>query len=46
VKYAFVAQLSDDRTTFRTLAVWGRGQALENFAIPVSGTPCEAVLSG
>jgi PAS domain S-box-containing protein len=45
-QYAFVSELSQDRLSFRTRAVWGRGQFLENFEIPVAGTPCEAVLNG
>jgi len=46
VKYAFVTELSADRQRFRTLAVWGRGRFLDDFEVPVAGTPCEAVLSG
>jgi formate hydrogenlyase transcriptional activator len=46
VAYAFVSELSLDRKRFRTLAVWGRGRALDDFEVPVEGTPCEAVLSG
>jgi hypothetical protein len=46
VQYAFVSQLSDDGREFRTRAVWGRGESQPNFSIPVTGTPCEAVLSG
>ncbi|HZR84949.1 MAG TPA: sigma 54-interacting transcriptional regulator [Candidatus Binatia bacterium] len=46
VAYAFVSELSADRQRFRTLAVWGRGRFLDNFEVPVTGTPCEAVLSG
>lgn len=45
-QYAFVSELSQDRLRFRTRAVWGRGQFLDNFEIPVMGTPCEAVLNG
>ena len=46
VQYAFVSQLSDDGAEFATRAVWGRGESLANFSVPVTGTPCEAVLSG
>jgi len=46
VQYAFVSEFSDDRQRFRTRAVWGRGQFLPNFEIPIVGTPCEAVLNG
>jgi len=45
-QYSFVSELSADRKSFRTLAVWGRGAFLENFEIPLAGTPCEAVLGG
>src|SRR4029453_4861601 len=46
VQYAFVSELLADRPHFRTRAVWGRGRLLDNFEIPVAGTPCEAVLGG
>src|SRR5258707_1056887 len=46
VQYAFVSEMSEDRTRFRTLAVWGRGVFLPNFEIPLPGSPCEAVLNG
>ena len=46
VQYAFVSEISEDRTCFRTLAVWGRKALLPNFEIPLDGTPCEAVLDG
>ncbi len=46
VQYAFVSELSADRTRFRTYAVWGRGAFLPNLELPLAGTPCEAVLNG
>ena len=46
VAYAFVSELDRDRRCFRTLAVWGRGRVLDNFELPVAGTPCEGVLEG
>ncbi|MGH7803391.1 MAG: PAS domain-containing protein, partial [Candidatus Binatia bacterium] len=46
VAYAFVSELVPERASFRTLAVWGPEGALENFEVPVRGTPCEAVLGG
>jgi formate hydrogenlyase transcriptional activator len=46
VQYAFVSEISADRQSFRTLAVWGRGAFLANFEVPLAGTPCEAVLQG
>ncbi len=45
-QYAFVSELLKDRLSFRTRAVWGRGQFLQNFDFPLAGTPCEAVLNG
>jgi formate hydrogenlyase transcriptional activator len=45
-EYAFVSELLVDRLRFRTRAVWGRGSLIENFEIPLDGTPCEAVLNG
>jgi PAS domain S-box-containing protein len=46
VQYAFVSEINEDQTSFRTLAVWGRGAFLPNFEIRLRGTPCEAVLKG
>jgi formate hydrogenlyase transcriptional activator len=45
-QYAFASELLRDRSRFRTRAVWGRGSFLDNFEIPLEGTPCEAVLNG
>src|SRR5229473_2736931 len=44
VQYAFVSEFSEDRLRFHTRAVWGRGDFLPPFEIPIAGTPCEAVL--
>jgi PAS domain S-box-containing protein len=46
VAYAFVSELDAERGVFRTLAVWGHGQLLANFELPLAGTPCEGVLRG
>lgn len=46
VPYVFISELRRERGTFRTRAVWGRGQRMENFEVPLVGTPCEAVLNG
>src|ERR1051326_5756979 len=46
VQYCFISELSEDRQRFRTRAVWGRGEVLPDFEIPLAGTPCEAVLQG
>lgn len=45
-QYSFVSELRNSTESFRTLAVWGRGRFLENFEVPLRGTPCESVLSG
>ena len=45
-EYAFVSELLLDRLRFRTRAVWGRGSFMDNFEVPLDGTPCEAVLAG
>src|SRR5689334_14455594 len=46
VQYAFVSELTPDRQAFRTLALWARGALRDNITVPLSGTPCEAVLQG
>ncbi len=46
VQYAFVSELAPDRSSFRTLALWGRGALRDNVTVPLAGTPCEAVLAG
>jgi PAS domain S-box-containing protein len=46
VAYAFVSELDAERRVFRTLAVWGHDQLLDNFELPLAGTPCEGVLRG
>ena len=46
VAYAFVSELDAEREVFRTLAVWGHGHLLDNFELPIAGTPCEGVLHG
>ena len=45
-EYAFVSELAVDRLRFRTRAVWGRGSFMDNFEVPLDGTPCQAVLNG
>ncbi len=45
-RYAFVAELSEDRLRFRTRAVWADDRYLDNFESPLAGTPCEEVLKG
>ncbi len=46
VQYAFVSELTQRGTHFRTLALWARGAFAENVEVPLDGTPCEAVLCG
>src|SRR5215469_2808420 len=45
-QYAFASELLGDRSRFRTRAVWGRGSFMDNFELPLAGTPCETVLNG
>ena len=44
VDYAYVSELSDDGTTFRSRAGWGKGRTLPPFDVPARG-PCETVLT-
>ncbi len=46
VPYAFVTEFAEDRTRFRSLALWARGKPAPNFEVPLAGTPCESVLNG
>lgn len=46
VRYAFVSELQGDRSCFRTISVYGRGEFQSNRVIPLRGTPCESVLKG
>ncbi len=44
VEYAYISELSEDGTGFRSRAGWGKGQVLSPFHVPERG-PCETVLS-
>jgi PAS domain S-box-containing protein len=44
VDYAYLSELSEDGTYFRSKAGWGKGQPLPPFNVPERG-PCETVLS-
>src|SRR6266496_5625156 len=46
VPYTFVTEFAEDRTRFRSLALWARGALASNFEVPLAGTPCETVLNG
>jgi len=46
VEYAFVSELTQHGTHFRTLALWERGAFVLNVEVALDGTPCEAVLGG
>ena len=46
VSYAFLTEFTEDRTHFRSLALWARGAPAPNFEVPLADTPCEAVLKG
>jgi PAS domain S-box-containing protein len=44
VQYAYVSEMNAERTSFRSLAGWGRGAVLQSFEVPAAG-PCETVLT-
>ena len=44
VDYAYISELSDDGTRFRSRAGWGKGRQLPQFDVPAHG-PCETVLT-
>jgi len=44
VDYAYIAELSEDGSRFRSKAAWGKGSPLPPFDVPVKG-PCETVLT-
>jgi PAS domain S-box-containing protein len=44
VDYAYISELSEDGSRFRSRAGWGKGQALPAFDVPAQG-PCETVLT-
>ncbi len=46
VKYAFVAELLENRTRVQTLAFWADGAFLDNIEYDLTGTPCEVVCRG
>lgn len=44
--YAFIGVFADEeQSMIKTLAVWGKGQARNNFTYSLKGTPCEDVLN-
>lgn len=44
VEYCLVAEVSDPPDQATTLAIWGGGHLLDNFAYSLRGTPCEKVV--
>ncbi|HKO31836.1 MAG TPA: GAF domain-containing protein, partial [Nitrospiraceae bacterium] len=44
VDYAYISELSEDGTRFRSRAGWGKGRPLPQFDVPMHG-PCETVLT-
>jgi PAS domain S-box-containing protein len=46
VAYAFLSELTQGGTHFRTFALFARGAFVPNVEVPLDGTPCEAVLQG
>ncbi|HSF68445.1 MAG TPA: sigma 54-interacting transcriptional regulator [Nitrospiraceae bacterium] len=44
VDYAYISEMSEDRSKFRSKAGWGKGEPLPPFDVPAKG-PCETVLT-
>ncbi len=44
VEHALVAEVFPEQGVARTLAVWSRGRALDNFTYELAGSPCETVI--
>lgn len=44
VDYAYISELNEDGSRFRSKAGWGKGQLLPPFEVPARG-PCETVLT-
>jgi PAS domain S-box-containing protein len=44
MKYAFIAELSQDAGSIRTVAAFGDGRIIDNLEYPLAGTPCESVV--
>jgi len=44
VDYAYISELSEDGSRFRSKAAWGKGRPLPPFDVPARG-PCETVLT-
>ena len=45
VDYAFVGKLiQPEADKMETLAIYGRGQVIDNFTYPMAGTPCQEVI--
>lgn len=46
VRYAFVAEFTDDRSRVRTLAYWKQDRIIDNIEYDLDGTPCQDVVRG
>ncbi len=46
VEYAFVAEFAGDKDRVKTIAFWSGNDWRSNVEYPLSGTPCERVVSG
>lgn len=46
VRYAFIAEFTNDNTAVRTLAFWADNDYRANLEYELAGTPCEVILSG
>jgi PAS domain S-box-containing protein len=44
VDYAYISELSEDGSRFRSRAAWGKGRPLPPFDVPANG-PCETVMT-
>jgi diguanylate cyclase (GGDEF)-like protein/PAS domain S-box-containing protein len=44
VDHALIAEVFPELAQARTLAVWSRGQPVDNFSYPLAGSPCETVV--
>jgi diguanylate cyclase (GGDEF)-like protein/PAS domain S-box-containing protein len=43
--YTFISRLEAEDTLSQTVAVWGKGQLIDNFCYDLSGTPCQDLTS-
>jgi formate hydrogenlyase transcriptional activator len=46
VQCSFVAEFTEENTRVRSLAIWNKGDFMDNLEWDLAGTPCEIVLTG